>query len=192
MSSSTDTVCWVEPDSNAYQLGRGLKNGTCQHQCPHGRMISQNWLPPVSMSSSYAPVASCLCRSLSKISRWVWPSSVQFHRSVVSDFLQPHGLQHTRLPCPSWSPRACSNSCPLSHWCQLTISCSVIFLDMNLAQDPFKLLLLPWGSGVCKMLWAPTKTAVYFDSPFHHPQIKPHQPESHTLKALSSRWSTSG
>ena len=106
--------------------------------------------------------------------------------------LQPHWLRHTRLPRPSRSPRACSNSCPLSHWCQLTISCSVIFLDMNLAQDPFKFLLLPWGSGVCKMLWAPIKTAVYFDSPFHHPQIKPHQPESHTLKALSSRWSTSG
>jgi len=32
----------------------------------------------------------------------------------VSDSLQPHGLQHARLPCPSSSPRACSNSCPLS------------------------------------------------------------------------------
>ena len=33
---------------------------------------------------------------------------------AVSDSFQPHGLQHTRLPCPSPSPRACSNSCPLS------------------------------------------------------------------------------
>ena len=32
-------------------------------------------------------------------------------------FLWPHGLQHTRLPCPSPIPRACSNSCPLSQWC---------------------------------------------------------------------------
>ena len=43
---------------------------------------------------------------------------VQFSRSVVSNFLQPHawthGLQHTRLPCPSPTPRAYSNSCPLS------------------------------------------------------------------------------
>ena len=39
--------------------------------------------------------------------------------------LPPHGLQHTRLPCPSPSPRACSNSCPLSQWCHLTISSSV-------------------------------------------------------------------
>ena len=38
----------------------------------------------------------------------------------------PHGLQHARHPCPSPSPRACSNSCPLSRWCQPTISSSVI------------------------------------------------------------------
>ena len=37
-----------------------------------------------------------------------------FSRSVVSDSLRPHGLQHTRLPCPSPSPGVCSNSCPLS------------------------------------------------------------------------------
>ena len=48
--------------------------------------------------------------------------SVQFNRSVVSDSLQPHGLQHARLPCPSPSPRASSNLCPLSQWCHLTIS----------------------------------------------------------------------
>ena len=51
-------------------------------------------------------------------------SSVHF--SVVSDSLQPHGLQHTRLLCPSPTLRACSNSCPLSRWCHSTISFSVI------------------------------------------------------------------
>ena len=40
----------------------------------------------------------------------------------MSDSLQPYGLQHTRLPCPSLSPRACSNLCPLSWSCYLTIS----------------------------------------------------------------------
>ena len=49
-----------------------------------------------------------------------------FSRSVVSDSLRPHGLQHARLPCPSPSPRACSSSCPLSQWCHPTISSSVI------------------------------------------------------------------
>ena len=48
-----------------------------------------------------------------------------FSRSVVSDSLQPHGLQHARLPCPSLSPRACSNSRPLSWRCHPTISSSV-------------------------------------------------------------------
>ena len=40
--------------------------------------------------------------------------------------LQPHGLQHARLLCPSPTPRACSNSCPLSQWCHPTISASVV------------------------------------------------------------------
>ena len=40
--------------------------------------------------------------------------------------LRPHGLQHARLPCPSPSPRVCSDSCPSSQWCYPTISSSVI------------------------------------------------------------------
>ena len=43
----------------------------------------------------------------------------------MSDSLQPHGLQHTRLPCPSLSTRICLNSCPLSRWCHPTISFSL-------------------------------------------------------------------
>ena len=50
---------------------------------------------------------------------------VQFSHSVVSDSLWPHGLQYTRLPCPSPTLGACSNSCPLSQWCHTTISSSV-------------------------------------------------------------------
>ena len=42
----------------------------------------------------------------------------------MSDSLQPHGLQHARLPCPSLSPGVCSNSCPLSQWCYLINSSS--------------------------------------------------------------------
>ena len=52
-------------------------------------------------------------------------SSVQFSCSTMSDSLQPRELQHTRLPCPSPTPGACSNSCPSSWWCPLTISSSV-------------------------------------------------------------------
>ena len=53
-------------------------------------------------------------------------SSAQFSRSVLSDSLRSHGLQHIRPPCPSPAPRACSNSCPLSQWCHPTISSSVV------------------------------------------------------------------
>ena len=49
-----------------------------------------------------------------------------FSHSVMSDSLQPHGLQHTRPPCPSPTPGACSSSCPLSQWCHPTISSSVV------------------------------------------------------------------
>ena len=52
--------------------------------------------------------------------------SDQFSRSVVSDSFQHHGLQHTRLPCPSATPGVYSNSCPLSWWCHPTISSTVI------------------------------------------------------------------
>ena len=55
--------------------------------------------------------------------------------SVQSDSLQPHGLQHTRHPCPSPTPRACSNSCPSSQWCHPTISSSVV---------PFSFCLQPF------------------------------------------------
>ena len=44
-------------------------------------------------------------------------SPIMFSHSGVSNSLRPHGLQHSRLPCPSLSPGAFSNSCPLSRWC---------------------------------------------------------------------------
>ena len=52
--------------------------------------------------------------------------SVQFSHSVMSDSLWPHKLQHDMPPCPSTTPRVHPNSCPLSWWCHLTISSSVI------------------------------------------------------------------
>ena len=53
-------------------------------------------------------------------------ASVQFSHSIVSDFLQPHGLRHARIPCPSPTPGAYSNSCPSSRWCCPNIASSVI------------------------------------------------------------------
>ena len=62
--------------------------------------------------------------------------SVQFSLSVVSDSLQPHGLQHARLPCPSPTPRAYSNSCPSCWWGHPTISFSVIPFSSCLQSFP--------------------------------------------------------
>ena len=62
--------------------------------------------------------------------------SVQFSRSVMSDSLWPHGLQHTRLPCPSPTRGACWNSCPSSRWCHPTISSSVIPFSSRLQPFP--------------------------------------------------------
>ena len=58
-------------------------------------------------------------------------SSIQFSCSAMSDSLQSHGLQRTRLPCPSPTPRAYSNSCPLSQWMMPSnhlILCHPLFL----------------------------------------------------------------
>jgi len=63
-------------------------------------------------------------------------SWVQFSCTVVSYSLQPHGLQHVRLPCPSPTPRACSNSCPLSRSCHPTISSSVVPFSSRLQSFP--------------------------------------------------------
>ena len=72
-------------------------------------------------------------------------SSVQFSRSVVSDSLQPHGLQQARAPCPSPTPGTCSKSCPSSWWCHPTISSSVVPFSSCLQSFP--------ASGSFQMSW---------------------------------------
>ena len=70
---------------------------------------------------------------------WTFQSpcfTVQFGRSVLSDFLQPHGPQHSKLPCPSPTPGACSSSCPLSQWCHPTVSPSVVPFSSCLQSFP--------------------------------------------------------
>ena len=68
-----------------------------------------------------------------------------FSLSVMSQSLWPHGLQHTRPPCPSPTPRAYSNSCPSCQWCHPTISSSVIPFSSCLQSFP--------ASGSFPMSW---------------------------------------
>ena len=80
----------------------------------------------------FHPIQSCYIYFLMS----TFHVSVQFSHSVVADFLPLNGLQHSRLPCPSPTPRACSNSCPLSQWCRPTISFSVIPFSSCLQSFP--------------------------------------------------------
>ena len=63
-------------------------------------------------------------------------TSVQFNHSVMSNSLRPHGLQHSRLPCPSPTPRACSDLGPSSWWCHPTILFSVFLFSSCLQSFP--------------------------------------------------------
>ena len=77
-------------------------------------------------------------RKVEKVN-WYCSGSVQFSHSVVADSLWPHGLEHTRPPCPSPTPGVYSSSCPLSQWCHPTISYSV---------DPFSSCLQSFTSSL--------------------------------------------
>ena len=92
----------------------------------HIYLLSKHWLsasPNVRHCASFwVPKDEC--------------SSVQFSPSVVSDSLQPHGLQQARPPCLSPTPRVYPNSCPSSQWCHPTISSSVIPFSSHLQSFP--------------------------------------------------------
>ena len=78
---------------------------------------------------------SC-CSQLSKESTLSPSKEFSSVHSVVSDSLQPHGLQHARPPCSSPAPGVYPNSCPLSQWCHQTISSSVVPFSSCLQSFP--------------------------------------------------------
>ena len=78
----------------------------------------------------------CIVRGVAKSQTQLSHFHFQFSHSVVSESLQPHGLQHTRFPCPSPTPGASSNSCPLSRWCHPTILSSVVHFSSCLQSFP--------------------------------------------------------
>ena len=93
---------------------------TVQAGCPPptgANRIPLLWLSP-SLSPDFSVLASFSSHKHALL-------LLLFSCSVMSNSWRPHGLQHTRLPCPSPSPRVCSNSCPLSQWCHSTIPSSI-------------------------------------------------------------------
>ena len=85
---------------------------------------------------------------------WIRP----FNRSIMSNSLRLHGLQHTRPSCPSSTPRVYSNSCPLSQWCHPTISSSVVPFSSCLQSFP--------ASGSFQMSWFFTSGGQYWSFSF--------------------------
>ena len=75
---------------------------------------------------------STVVNTLTKMRVKMWFSSV----AQSCPILRPHGLQHTRIPCPLQTPGACSNSCPLSGWYHTTISTSVVSFSSHLQSFP--------------------------------------------------------
>ena len=94
-----------------------------------------------SLSMHVHAIVICMYLSLSNLGR---ESKIDLHIYEFSSvqlltpvwLLQPHGLQHPRLPCPSPIPRACSKSSPWSYWCHLTISSSVFPFYSCLQSSP--------------------------------------------------------
>ena len=83
----------------------------------------------------------------------------------MSDSLRPHGLQHTRPPCPSPTPRVYSDSCPLSRWCHPTISSSVVPFSSHLP-------IFPWirvfsNESILRTRWPKDWSFSFSISPFN-------------------------
>ena len=149
---SRSVVCdslWPHESQHARPPCPSPTLGVHSNLCPLSR-----WCHPT-ISPSVVPFSSCLQSfpasgsfprsqfftssksSLGQMPPSLW-ASVQFSysRSVVSNSLRPHGLQHTRPPCPSPTLGACSDSCPSSRWCHPTISPSAVPFSSCLQSFP--------------------------------------------------------
>ena len=82
---------------------------------------------PMDIGAWWATVCG-VSKSCTRLSDFSTYMLLVFSRSVVSDSLQLHGLQHARPPCPSPAPRVYSNSCPSSRWCIHLILCFSLFV----------------------------------------------------------------
>ena len=127
---------WRHPFSSVLVVSNSLRPLGLQHVRPPSPSptpgVYSNSCPlsrgcHLTISSFVVPFSSCIQSFLHQgLFIWGLSSQVYFSNSVMSDSLWPRGLAHTRLHCPSPTPRVYSNSCPLSLWCHPTISSSVI------------------------------------------------------------------
>ena len=115
--------CWIKSQGQNFGWSRkGQLHSFARQRKTHCSSASKNWIYTLKYLMR---VFKTVGQRWGLIRSGCEPTSVIVGSSVMS-VLQPHGLQHARLPCPLPSPGVCSNSCPLSHWCHPTISSSVI------------------------------------------------------------------
>ena len=100
----------------------------CKQRLHRLSLPSGRWIVFINMSNFVLEFHYLIYRGMISVQF----SSVHFSHSVMSDSLWPHGLQHTRPPCPPPTARVYSNSCPLSQWCHPTISSSVVPFSSHL------------------------------------------------------------
>ena len=103
--------------------------GECSHEIKRLLLLGRNTV--INLDNILKSRDITLSRKVLLVKAMVLPIVLVF--PVVWFF---HGLQHTRLPCPSPTPRVCSNSCPLNQWCHPTISSSVIPFSSCLQSFP--------------------------------------------------------
>ena len=119
---------WVQSPGWEDPLEEDMTGNPLQYSCLENPMDREAWWTIV----IGLQIAGHKCKWLSMHTQ----ISVQFSCPVVSDSLRPQGLQHARLPCPSPTPSACSNTCPLSWWCHPIISPSGVPFSSCLQSCP--------------------------------------------------------
>ena len=124
-SALKGTNPWQEPTKQKLEMREIMTLKCVGFWELEGWQVKKTEAQNVALPGPLAPWTLC-----GRSEQCAWPeaalSSVQFSRSVVSDSLQPHELQHARPPCPSPTPGVYSNPRPLSRWCHPTISSSVV------------------------------------------------------------------
>ena len=111
---------WTWVWANCERYWRPEKSGVLQSTGSQSQTQLRDWTRMLVLLILSHPILACSSENFLQF------SSVQFSRSVVSDSLLPHELQHARPPCPSPTPGVHSNSRPSSRWCHPAISSSVV------------------------------------------------------------------
>ena len=146
---------WISNKVLLYSTGNYIQNPVINYNRKEYKKecicISEKW--SVTLNTYYIPYFRIQCLQLILIlllphfrnqTLLQWISFSCSCCSVVSDSLRPHGLHHSRLPCPSPSPEACSNSCPLSQWCHPTILSSIVLFSSCLQSFSCLLSFKSW------------------------------------------------